>query len=162
MKKFIIITTATLLLVTTVAWGAPKIEIGLVAEVEIKETVDGTEVIKRVPATEAETGQTIHYTLTYSNSGDQVATDVKLNDPIPKETLYISGSAFGEGARITFSADEGQTYQEETRVTYKIKNTDGSVTEKTAFPDQYTHIRWTIESIPAGVSGTVGFEAMVR
>ena len=162
MKKMLILTMTTLLMMTSLAWAAPKIEIDLTAEVEVKETVDGKEVIRRMPATEAGPGQTIFYTLTYRNNGDTNATNVNLNDPIPKETMYVSGSAFGEGAVITFSADGGQTYQDETVVTYKIKNADGSTNEKKASPDQFSHIRWTLERVPAGFGGIVGFEAMVR
>ena len=162
MKKILILTATVLLLAAPIAWAAPKIEIVLTAEVDIKEVVAGKEVVKRIPAADAEPGQTIFYTLTYRNNGDANATNVNLNDPIPKETMFISGSAFGEGATITFSADGGQTYQEETRVTYKVKNADGSVSEKTASPDRFTHIRWTVQSVPAGFGGIVGFEAMVR
>lgn len=162
MKKILTLTTLTFLLASPLAWAAPKIDIVLTAEVEVKEVVDGKDVVNRIPAAEAEPGQTIFYTLTYRNSGDEKATKVNLNDPIPKETMYVSGSAFGEGTTITFSADNGQSWQEETRVTYKIKNADGSVTENTASPDQYTHIRWTLDNVPAGFGGIVGFEAMVR
>jgi uncharacterized repeat protein (TIGR01451 family) len=162
MRKIIILTATVLLFATTIAWAAPKIEIALTAEVEVKTMVDGKEVITRVPATEAEPGKTIYYTLTYRNSGDQTATEVKLNDPIPKETQYVTGSAFGEGTKITFSADGGQTFQEPTLVTFKITNADGTTSVKSASPDQYTDIRWTVGSIPAGSSGTVGFAAVVR
>lgn len=162
MKKILILTTMTLLLASSLAWAAPKIEIVLTAEVDIKEVIDGKEVIKRIPATEIEPGQTIFYTLTYRNNGDAHATNVNLNDPIPKETMYVSESAFGEGATITFSADGGQTYQGEAGVTYNAKEADGSTNEKNASPDQFTHIRWTLESVPAGFGGIVGFEAMVR
>jgi uncharacterized repeat protein (TIGR01451 family) len=162
MKKVLILTTTALLLATTIAWAAPKIEIALTAEVEVKAMVDGKEVITRVPAAEAEPGEIIYYTLTYRNSGDQAATEVKLNDPIPKETQYLTGSAFGVGAKITFSADGGVTYQEPTLVTFKITNADGTTSVKSASPDQYTDIRWTVGTIPAGSSGTVGFAAVVR
>ena len=162
MRKILIMTVVTFLLTAVAALAAPKIDIELIAEVDLKEIVDGKEVITRVPATEAAPGQTIYYTLTYTNSGDQPATGVKLNDPIPKETIYVSASAFGNGATITYSADDGLTYQEETRVTYKTIDSDGSVSEKTASPEQYTHIRWTLDTIPAGVTGTVGFKARVQ
>lgn len=162
MKKVLTFLAAALLLTPAIAWTAPNIEINLTAEVEVIEVVNGMEVTRRIPATEAEPGQIIFYTLTYKNSGDQAATDVKLKDPIPKETKYITGSAFGDGARITFSADGGKTFQEQTLVSFKIKNTDGSISEKHASPDQYTDICWTVGNIPAGFSSTVGFNAMIR
>ena len=162
MKKILILTAVTLVLASSFAWAAPKIEIDLTAEVEVEETVDGKVVTKRIPAAEAEPGQMIFYTLTYRNSGNEQATNVNLNDPIPKETMYVAGSAFGEGTTITFSADGGKTYQAETNVTYKSKNANGSMSEKTATPDQFTNIRWTVQTVPAGFGGIVGFEAMVR
>lgn len=152
----------TLLLGATAAWAQPKIEVAMKAEVELQEVVDGKEVIRRAPAKEIASGQTIIYTLSCRNSGSQAATGVKVNDPLPKEVVYLVGSAFGAGADVTFSIDGGKTYKKPTLLSYKIKKADGSVEERLASPEEYTNIQWQIATIPAGATINVGFRAGVR
>ncbi len=48
-----------------------------------------------VPTIVTQVGQTITYTITLNNSGQQTATNVVLNDPIPLGTNYTSGSVIG-------------------------------------------------------------------
>jgi uncharacterized repeat protein (TIGR01451 family) len=162
MKFFINAALLGLLLCATSAWAQPKIEIALKAEVEVKEVVDGKEVVLMAPAKEVMTGQVIHYTLTCSNIGDQAATAVKVNDPIPKEVVFQVGSAFGDNSEVTFSIDGGKNYKLPTLLSYKIRTSDGSFEERLASPDEYTHIQWQIASIPAKATVNVGFRATVR
>lgn len=162
MKMFLHATLLGLLLCATSAWAQPKIEIALKAEVEVKEIVDGKEVVRMAPAKEVTTGQVIHYTLTCSNSGDKPATAVKVNDPIPKEVVFMVGSVFGDGSEVTFSIDGGKSYKKPTLLSYKIKRADGSMEERLASPDEYTHIQWQVDAIPAKSSVQVGFRATVR
>jgi uncharacterized repeat protein (TIGR01451 family) len=144
------------------AWAQAKIEITLQAETEIKEVVDGQEVVRVVAVKQAAPGQMIQYTLTCRNTGNQPATAVKVTDPIPREVIYQVGSAFGAGSEITFSVDGGETYKKTALLSYKIKHADGGTEERLATPDEYTHIQWQIAAIPAGSAVTVGFRATVR
>ena len=162
MKIILNATLLGLLLCTGSAWAQPKIEVAMKAEVEIHEVVAGKEVVRRAPAKEIASGQTIIYTLSCRNAGSQPATGVKVNDPLPKEVVYLVGSAFGEGAEVTFSIDGGKSYKQPTLLSYKIKKSDGSVEERLATPEQYTHIQWQIATIPVGATVNVGFSASVR
>lgn len=150
------------LLAATTAWAQPKIDVVLKAETEVKKVVDGKEVLVRIPAKEVDNGQTIFYTLTCRNTGTNPATGVKVNDPIPTSTRYVNGSARGEGADITFSIDGGKTYKKPTLLSYKIKRSDGTFEERLASPEEYTHIQWEINSIPAGGSVSVSFQTIVK
>lgn len=152
----------TLLLGTTNAWAQPKITITMKAETEVKEIVAGKEVVRLVPAKDVVTGQTIIYTLTCQNGGTQPATGVKVNDPIPKEVVYLVGSTFGNNSEATFSIDGGKSYKQPALLSYKVKKSDGSFEERLATPEQYTHIQWQIATIPAGATVNVGFRAIVR
>ena len=102
---------AAALLFPAAAWAAPKVAIAITAEKEIVVTENGQKVTRRVPATEAAPGETIIYTLDVANTGDETATNVVVNDPIPEGTAYVPGSATEVG-EVTFSIDDGEDLQE--------------------------------------------------
>jgi len=63
---------------------------------------------------------------------------------VPPSTTYVTGSAIGAGTTTSFSHDNGATY-------------DASQAPPV------THMRWTIAgSLPAGGSGSVGFQVRVN
>ena len=140
----------------------PQVEIQTVSEKEIIEKVDGREIVKIVPATEIEPGQNLIFRLKYANNGDEKATNVVINNPIPKDTAYLVGSAFGKNSKITFSIDSGQTFKKPSRLNYEIKSPDGKSAQKVASPEQYTDIRWIIQEIAPGEQGEVGFKVNVK
>ena len=140
------------------ALAAPDVSIATKVEKEIQVTdANGVTRTERVSADTVLPGETLFFTLTFSNSGDEPATSVKLDNPVPEGTAYVGGSAWGDGAEILFSIDNGQTYKKPARLTYQV-NGD----ESQAAPEQYTNIRWLIETIPAGSSGEAGFSALVK
>ena len=131
------------------------------AEKEVTVTENGEKVTKRVPAAEAAPGETVIFTITYENTGDEAATNVVVNDPIPEGTAYIPGSATETG-EVTFSIDGGKTYKKPSLLTYEVTNPDGSKEKRTASPEQYTNIRWQLPEIPAGEKGEVSFRVKVK
>ena len=68
-------TLALLALTCLPVWAKPQMEINLSASKEVFETVNGARTAKRVPATTANSGDVITYTLAYSNKGNETATD---------------------------------------------------------------------------------------
>jgi uncharacterized repeat protein (TIGR01451 family) len=120
------------------------------------------EVKKKVPADTINPGDVIFYTLSYVNSGDNAATNAVLDDPIPKGTTYVDGSAFGNEAEISFSVDKGKTFKKPSLLTYEVKMPDGKIEKKTISPEEYTNIRWTLSVVPAHGSGEVGFQVHVK
>jgi uncharacterized repeat protein (TIGR01451 family) len=151
-----------MLLLPAMALAKPKVNISVKAEKEVTVIENGKEVVKRVAAEEIEPGEILIYTLRYSNTGDEMATNVVFNDPIPKGTVYLAGSATGLGTDITFSIDGGKTYKKPTLLTYEVKLADGRVEKRVASPDEYTHIGWKIEAIPAGERGELAFKVRVK
>ncbi len=158
MKKFVPLLIALVLLLLSVeVFAKSLVSISITAEKEV--TVN--KVTKKIAATTINPGDVIFYTLNYINSGDNVATSVVLDDPIPVGTAYLPGTAYGEGADIIFSVD-GKTFKKPSLLTYEIKKRDGSLEKRTASPEEYTHIRWVIPKIEAGARGNVGFQVRIK
>jgi uncharacterized repeat protein (TIGR01451 family) len=144
------------------AMAEPQVEIKTVSEKEILEKVNGREITKIVPATEIEPGQNMIFRLKYANTGDEKATNVVINNPIPKDTAYLVGSAFGKNSKITFSIDSGQTFKKPSLLKYEVQGPNGKLVTKLASPENYTDIRWIIKEIIPGAQGEVGFKIKVK
>ena len=160
-RKFLMSILAAVLLLPAAALAAPQVELAITAEKEVTVTEDGQTVVKRAPAAETAPGETVIFTIAYANTGDEAATNVVLNDPIPAGTAYVPGSATEKG-EVTFSIDGGETYKKPSLLTYEVTNPDGTKEKRTASPEQYTHVRWQIPEIPAGEKGEVSFRVKVQ
>ena len=159
MKKFIpLLIASVLLLLSAEVFAKSLVSVSMKAEKEV--TVNNVK--KMVAAKAIDPGDVIFYTLSYVNSGDDVATNAVMDDPIPKGTVYLAGSAFGNDAEITFSIDSGKTFKKPSLLTYEVKLPSGKIEKRTASPEQYTHIRWTVSVIPAHGIGQVGFQVRMK
>lgn len=158
MKKLMMIPVLmlSLSLMAAPAMAKPDVKISITAEKEITVEENGKTVVKRVKADSAQPGEVVVFTLNYSNHGDEAATDVKLVDPIPADMAYVTGSAYGPGAEVTFSVD-GKKFDKESKLSYEAHGQ-----KVVASPDEYTHIRWIVKKVEAGKSGTAGFRAKVK
>jgi uncharacterized repeat protein (TIGR01451 family) len=163
MKKFVSqLAVLAVLLIPVAAHAKPLITISMATEKEVTVVKNGQKVTTKVAATRITQGDVMFYTMTYTNSGDEAATSVVLNDPIPPGTVYLPGSAFGAGADITFSIDGGKTYAKPALLVYEVKRPDGSMEKRTASPEEYTDIHWEVKVIKPGETGKVGFEVIVK
>ena len=161
-RKFFKLAAVMLMLMPMDAWAKPEVMVAISAEKELTVVENGQTVVKRVAADTAEPGQIVYYTLTVVNNGDEKATNVVLNNPLPDGAAYVGGSAFGEGSKILFSVDDGKQFNTPPRLTVTVKKADGSMEKQSAEPDQYTDIRWIIADVPPGKKLTVGYEATVK
>jgi uncharacterized repeat protein (TIGR01451 family) len=153
----------TLLLSASISVLAqPKISVSMTAEKEVVEVVNGKQVAKRIPAKTAGPGQMLIFTLQYKNDGNEKATNVKVDNPIPDNTVYVVGSGIGKNSKMLFSIDGGKTYKQPSLLTYEETLPDGKKIKKQASPEQYTHVRWVISEIPPGNQGTVGFQVKMK
>ena len=162
MRTFLKLAAVVLMLMPLDAWAKPEVKVAITAEKEISVVENGQTVVKRVAADTVESKQTIFYTLTVTNSGDEKATNVVLNNPLPDGTAYIGNSAFGEGTTILFSVDGGKHFDTPSRLTVELKKADGSMEKQTANADQYTDIRWTLAEVLPGKSLILGYQASVK
>ncbi len=153
---------ALFLIATGAAIADPNIQLDMSVAKEVVIEENGEEVIHWVDAQEIEPGQKLRYTVRYVNAGDEAATDVRIENPIPDLTVYVSDSASGEGSTIVFSADGGDTYAPPGEVTYEVTVFGGGKDRRKASPERFTNIRWLIEEIPPGSAGEVSFVVTVQ
>jgi len=152
----------TLLLLPALALAAGNVDVKMKTEKLSVVTKDGKKVARAVAATKFQPGDTIIYTITYTNNTAEPVTDAIINDPIPAGTLYVPESAKGEGSDITFSIDNGKTFQKPTILYYDVE-AGGKKERKVATPDQYTNVRWTLtKTIPPKGTGKVTFRVKVK
>ena len=161
-RTFLMLAALTLMLLPMDAWAKPEVKVKISAEKEMSVVENGKTVVKRVAADTVESGQTLFYTLTVTNRGDEKAANVVLNNPVPEGTAYVADSAYGEGTKIVFSADGGQSYGLPPRLTVLVKQDDGSAGKRIAAPEEYTHIRWTIAEVLPGKILKLGYRATVK
>ena len=161
-KQVSLMVVLALLLLPLVAVAKPLVSVSITAEKEVKVVTAGKTVTKKVVASKINPDDVIFYNLNYINSGNEAATSVVLDDPIPLGTVYLPGSAFGDGAEITFSIDGGKSFKKPSLLTYEVKLANGKAEKRTASPEEYTHIRWVIDRIDAGAKGTVGFQVRIK
>jgi uncharacterized repeat protein (TIGR01451 family) len=103
-------------------------------------------------------GESVFYTITFTNVSDQPADDVVITNPIAEDLMYVDGSAFGPGMAIQFSVDGGVTFApaDELNVTE-----NGEV--RRAESRDFTHVRWVMQSdLEAGAQGTARFAAILE
>jgi uncharacterized repeat protein (TIGR01451 family) len=157
---------AAALVLATAAWtgvhaqATNDIELRNVAEMEQEvKTPEGKVEKKRLPALKAIPGNEVIYTSTFRNNGKKPAANVSVVNPVPANTTYVGGSAFGENTEIAFSADGGRTWAPADKVT--VTGPDGK--KRPAAASDLTHIRWTYRGeLAPGKQGAVGFRVVVN
>ena len=157
--------TATLLALlgsfSSVAGAAEgAIKVTSIAQVEVEVIgKDGKKTLKRSPVDKAIPGTEVIYTTTFENTINKAVGNISINNPIPDNTEYKAGSAFGKDCEILFSVDGGKTFGYAEAL--KTRGADGK--EHPALPREYTHIRWNYKAqLPPGKSGEVGFRTVIK
>lgn len=135
-----------------------KLKLTSRSEKEVVVVKDGKKSVTLAPAEKVVPGDVVVFTNHYRNTGSEPADNVVITNPVPKHMTYLDGSAFGEGAAITFSFDKGKSFDTPGKL---IKIEKGK--KRTARAEEYTHIRWSYKTpIPAGKEGEMGFKARLN
>ena len=101
----------------------------------------------------------IVYITTFENVSDKPVNNIEVVNPLPNNSIYKTGSAFGAGTVITYSIDGGETYAAPEKLT--IKDETGQLRPATA--EDYTHIRWVYtQDLQPGKTGTVMFRTVIK
>lgn len=130
-----------------------------VRKVETYTDKKGNKKQREVKAEKVVPNDELLYTIYFRNIGKQPASNIVINDPIPKNMTYKIGSAFGSGTDITFSVDGGKTFAKEKKL--KVKSKDGK--PRAAVANDYTNIRWVFKpKLDPGNKGTVQFRAILK
>lgn len=159
MKTTIKISTL-LILAAFSSQALAQIEVKTVAEIEVTEIdKQGKKTVKRVPPSKVVPGTEVIYTITAKNTGNEPADNIVVTNPVPKETVYVDGSAFGAGTNITFSVDGGKSYAEAEKLTVK----DQAGKPRAATAKDYTHVRWTFQfNLQPGQEAPVWYRVRVK
>jgi uncharacterized repeat protein (TIGR01451 family) len=118
------------------------IKMKMIAEVEIKVSDEGRDLIKLVPADRVVPGDEVIYTVEVRNTGPTAVVAPTLVNPIPAHMRYVADSATGPGAEVSYSADGGHTFEHPENL--RVLGPDGQW--HAAKPEEYTHIRWQLRS----------------
>ncbi len=151
-----------LIMTPVLALAAPDLKIQMAAEKEVVVIENGKEVRKRVPTLEIEPGSILYFTLRIVNEGDENATNVIVDNPIPEETVYVEGSAGGEHSIVQFSIDNGETFATADELTYEFTSFSGDKQLRKAKPDMYTNVRWVVEDVEPGSQEELFFQVKVN
>ena len=111
-----------------------------------------------VPADIVVPGDSVIYTITFTNVSDEAADNVVITNPVPEHLTYIDGSAFGPGTVIEYSVDGGQSYGAKSDLT--VPDNGGT---RAAKAEDYTHLRWVMQNeLAAGSQGVASFRAVLN
>ncbi|MBE9046444.1 DUF11 domain-containing protein [Pleurocapsales cyanobacterium LEGE 10410] len=106
-------------------------------------------------------GDVLRYTITGENTGESAAKNLAVTQPIPAQMIYKPDSAASKNdADITYSIDQGETFV--AKPTIKVTQEDGTVVERPAPPESYTHIRWQFPLVTPEQGATAMYEVRVQ
>jgi uncharacterized repeat protein (TIGR01451 family) len=116
--------------------------VSLKTEAQKEETytdAQGKQQKRVVPPGKVVPGDEIIWTITATNSCDQPAEKVVVNNNVPEHMTYVADSAMGPGTDIVYSLD-GKAFAKASDL--KVREADG--TTRTARADEIKSIRWTL------------------
>ncbi len=138
--------------------AAPSLTLSLLKVGSVTEDGKAKEVLS--PATSVRPGDLLVQRAVLSSEKALVSGHIVV--PVPKNTRYLANSTLTvPGLSSDFSADGGKTFSEAPTRTVKV---EGSTQTKVVPVPQgeYTTVRWTVRSVPAGASTTVSFRVVVN
>ena len=140
--------------------SAPSpLEIRSIAEVEATTVEAGKKVVKLIPADRVVPGDRVVYTLEVRNVTSTVLDAPAVSHPVPEHMRYVTDSAIGPGALVSYSVDGGRTFERTEKLT--VPGPDGRA--RPAAAADYTHIRWQLKNrLQANSVAFVRFRAVVK
>jgi uncharacterized repeat protein (TIGR01451 family) len=159
MKKLIMLLTLSLLAAQAYAAdGSIRLKNEVFKEVEVT-NAKGAKEHKLVAPGKALPKDEMVYITTFGNVGTQPATNIEIINPVPNNSLYKDGSAFGSGTQIMFSVDGGKSYGQPQAL--RVRSADGQMLPATA--KDYTHIRWVFTNqLQPGQESNVTFRTILQ
>ena len=158
-KQFVWILISMLSSGVVLAQEQSTLDVTTTVQKELVEmNADGETTTRLVPAETVVPGERVIYTTTFRNLGEDAADNVVITNPLSESLAYVDGSAFGPGMTLEFSVDGGVSFGAADALV--VEDEDG---ERTARGEDYTHLRWTLNSsLAAGAQGVVRFTAVLE
>jgi uncharacterized repeat protein (TIGR01451 family) len=135
------------------ASGALELTSTVYQEVDVK-APDGSIAKKLVVAQRVVPGTEVIYHLAYRNTGPEAATEIAIDNPMPKQLNFVEAAATPPTA---VSVNGGKTFGRLSELT--VVGSDGK--PRAARPADVTNLRWVIPALPPGATGVVSFRALV-
>ncbi|MFK7914015.1 MAG: hypothetical protein AB8B93_08880 [Pseudomonadales bacterium] len=140
-------------------------EVALSNDVQKVETFvdsDGSAQRRLVDVDSVVPGDELRYTIHFVNNGSASvdAGSIIITNPIPDDTEYLDGTAFGSGTNISFSADAGSSFGTPDQLTVIP---EGSLAPTPAAARDYTTIRWEFTpTLAPGEASHVSFNVRLK
>jgi uncharacterized repeat protein (TIGR01451 family) len=136
-----------------------QLAVKVIAEVEKVGQENGREVTKLVPADRVVSGDAVIYTLEVRNTGTATQRKPIVTYAVPQHMIYIADSAVGPGTEVSYSIDNGRSFDAPESLKTKESNGEWHLAKAV----DYTHIRWRLNHALKGNSvAFVRFRARVK
>ncbi len=113
---------------------------------------------KWVKATKVVPGTTVKYINTLTSKASATATNLVVVNAVPKEMKCVANSAKCKGqCTVTYSVDGGKSYDVSDKLFVKKRGRKVRAT-----PEDYTHIKWIVDSLKGNETKTVEYDAILR
>ena len=154
-----ILTSAILIFAALAAQAQGHLDVRTtVHKQEVFVNEQGESETRLVPADVVVPGESVFYTITFTNVSDEPADNVVITNPIAEDLMYVDGSAFGPGMEIQFSVDGGTTFAP----AGELNVTENGEVRRAEAKD-FTHVRWVMQNdLEAGAQGTARFAAVLE
>ena len=130
-----------------------------IAEVEQATQEHGREGTKIATADRVVSGDAVIYTLEVRNDGPATVHRPVVTYAVPEHMIYVADSAVGPGTEVTYSIDNGRTFD----APESLKIRDPSGESRLAKATDYTHIRWQLNhALKSNSVAFVRFRARVK
>ena len=131
----------------------------VIAEVELKTTIQGRETPELAPADRVVPGDRLVYTLEVRNAGAATVSAPAVTNPVPEHMRYVADSAVGPGTQVSYSVDGGLHFDKPENL--QVPGANGEM--RAAEAADYTHIRWQFKnSLKANSLAFVRFRAVAK
>jgi len=129
------------------------------ATLDVKATAAVRRDLGLVPADRVVPGDEMFYTLEIRNTGSKPLPPPTVDFAIPEHVRYVTNSAVGAGAEVSYSVDGGHTFDRAENLS--IVAVGGAARLATAA--DYTHIRWRLKApLNAKAMALARFRAVVK
>lgn len=147
------------------AQGAPPLTLNLTQSLIRTVTVSGKSTEQRAPSpASVRPGDVLAQSLTARNSGKTVLNGVRVQLPVPRNTVYLALDGETRGVKAEYSIDGGQTFAP-APLKKKVSVTENGravIREVEVKPNEYQAVRWTVGTLAAGAEQTLGFRVQVK
>ena len=155
--KVLLKTSIALLAIMSMAQADVSISSTSLQE-KTKVSSSGEKVKEWIKAEKVVPGTVIRYVNTLNNSGNTPATQLVVNNPIPKNMQYVANSAIcATSCSVSYSIDSGKSY-------HRAEELYIGVAEERhlANTSEYTDIRWVVDSLSASSQSSVEYKARLK